>query len=99
MKLCPKCKEYPLFWNSYFQRFMCSRCGYETTKEEPKQKMYVTMKVEGRYIVQVDASTSEEAIELANQKFMDADFGELSDIVDSEAIIIENQKGDFIWEK
>lgn len=103
--ICPKC-DIPMFWNSYFQRFMCSGCGYEQEKEQevhkigsnPAAKMYVTMKVEGRFVVEVDTDNIEEAKKLANEAFMEANFGELSDI-DAEAIIVENEEGDYIWEK
>ena len=61
-------------------------------------KHYVTFKVEGRYIAEVDANSIDEAREKAANAFSDADFGELSDI-DGEDIIIEDEDGDYIWEK
>lgn len=63
-----------------------------------KQTFYVTFKVEGRYVVEVEAENIEGAIKEARPEFSDAYFGELQDI-DGEEIIIENEKGEYVWEK
>lgn len=62
-----------------------------------KQEYYVTMKVEGRFVVRVFAETVKEAKELAISEYTDADFGELEDI-DGDCIIVENVHGDILWE-
>lgn len=59
---------------------------------------YVTFKIEGRYVVGVRANSIEKAIELARDQYCDADFGELTDI-EGEEIIVENENGNFVWEK
>ena len=61
-------------------------------------KYYVTYKVEARYIAEVEAENIEEAIKTADAKYADADFGAAEDI-DGEAIIVEDEKGDYVWEK
>ena len=59
---------------------------------------YVTYKINARYVVEVEAENIEEAKKEAESSFLDADFGEAQDI-NGEAIIIEDQHGDFVWEK
>lgn len=61
-------------------------------------KYYVTYKIEAKYVVEVDANSSEEAREKATSEFFGADFGELNDI-DGEDIIVENEDGDYVWER
>ena len=61
-------------------------------------KYYVTYKVEARYITEVEADSLEEAMEKAESEYIDADFGVAEDI-DGEKIIVEDENGDFIWEK
>lgn len=59
---------------------------------------YVTYKVEARYIAKVEANNIKEALDKANNKYIDADFGEAEDI-DGEAIIIEDENGNYVWER
>lgn len=61
-------------------------------------KYYVTYKLEARYVAEVEAETLEEARKKAEEKYQDADFGEAEDI-NGEAIIVEDDRGDYIWEK
>ena len=61
-------------------------------------KYYVTYKIDARYIAEVEAENIEEAKQKAEVKFLDADFGEAEDI-DGEAIIVEDNNGDYVWEK
>ena len=61
-------------------------------------KFYVTYKVEGRYVAEVEASSIEEAKIKSTSNFIDADFGVLSDI-EGEDIIIEDEEGNYLWEK
>lgn len=61
-------------------------------------KYYVTYKVEARYIVEVEADSLEEAMDKAEEEYIDADFGKAEDI-DGEAIVVENENGDYIWER
>ena len=63
-----------------------------------KQEYYVTMKVEGRFIVKVLAETVTEAKELAVSEYTDADFGKLEDI-DGDCIIVEDVHGNFLDRK
>ncbi len=48
---------------------------------------YVTFKVEGRYVAEVQADSIEDAKAKANDKYFDEDFGALSDI-DGEPIFV-----------
>lgn len=61
-------------------------------------KYYVTWSIVGRYITEVEAEDEREAREKSFEKFWDASFGELKDI-DGYPIIVEDEKGDFVWEK
>ena len=61
-------------------------------------KYYVTYKLEARYIAEVEANDLEEAMQKAESEYLDADFGAAEDI-DGEKIIIEDENGNFIWEK
>lgn len=61
-------------------------------------KYYVTYKIDARYIAEVEADNIEEAKKKADGKFLDANFGEAEDI-DGEAIIVEDNNGDYVWEK
>lgn len=61
-------------------------------------KYYVTYKVEARYIAEVEADNLKEAMEKAESEYIDADFGVAEDI-DGEAIIVEDENGNYIWEK
>lgn len=58
---------------------------------------YVTFKIDARYVAEVEANSSEQARDMAIDKYIDADFGEAHDI-DAEPIIIENENGDYVWE-
>jgi adenylyl- and sulfurtransferase ThiI len=70
-------------------------------KSEVKKaaKMYVTYKIEGRFYAAVDADSIEEAKEKAEEAFSWANFGDLDEIVDSEPIIVEDDKYNIVWEK
>lgn len=61
-------------------------------------KHYVTYEITAKYVAEVEANNADDAIALANKKFSEADFGEASDI-DGEAIIVENENNDTVWEK
>lgn len=59
---------------------------------------WVTIKVDGRYVTQVVATSVDEAKGLAESRFADVNLGPL-EVVGSECIIIEDDKGNFVWEK
>jgi phosphomannomutase len=61
-------------------------------------KYYVTYKVEARYIAEVEANSLEEAMEKAESEYIDADFGVAEDI-DGEAVVVEDENGNYIWER
>lgn len=61
-------------------------------------KYYVTYKIDARYIAEVEADSIKEALEKAESKYCDADFGVAQDI-DGESIIIEDENGNFVWER
>ena len=59
---------------------------------------FVTFKVEARFVVSIDAEDIESALDEARNRFTDADFGEAEDI-EGEPIIVENEAGNYVWEK
>lgn len=61
-------------------------------------KYYITYRIDARYIVEVEADSAEEALEKSEEKYYGADFGEAEDI-DGEAVIVEDENGNFVWEK
>lgn len=61
-------------------------------------RYYVTYKVESRYIAAVEADSIEEARKKASEEFSDADFGVAEDI-GGEDIIIEDENGNYVWER
>ena len=61
-------------------------------------KFYVTYKIEARYVAKVEADNLEEAIKKAESEYLDADFGVAEDI-DGEMIVVEDEKGNFVYEK
>ena len=61
-------------------------------------KYYITYKIEARYVTEVEADNLEQAMKKAESEYLDADFGEAEDI-DSEMIAVEDEKGNFVWEK
>lgn len=63
------------------------------------KKAFVTIRVDGRYVTEVDmGKTVDETIARAESKFMHVDLGGL-DVVESEAVMIEDADGNYIWEK
>ena len=61
-------------------------------------KYYVTYRIDARFIAEVEADSIEEAKELAREEYEDADFGVARDI-DGEPVIIEDENGNYVWEK
>lgn len=59
---------------------------------------YVTLKVEGRFVAEVDATSIEEAQRKAMDQFCDADFGSLEDI-EGESIVAEDENENIVWER
>lgn len=58
---------------------------------------YVTIKVDGRYVAQVEADTIEEARKLGFEEFITANLNEM-EVVKSEDIIVEDED-DIVWER
>ena len=63
-----------------------------------KPHFWVTFRLNARYVAEVAAETKEDALRAAQEKYIDADFGEASDI-DGEAIVVEDENGTIVWEK
>lgn len=63
-----------------------------------KHKYYVTLRVDARYIAEVEASNIEDAKELAMDAWMDCDIGDLEDTT-GEVVVIEDENGDYVFEK
>lgn len=61
-------------------------------------KYYVTYRIDARYVAEVEAESLEEAKKKAEDNFCNADFGASQDI-DGEAITVENENGDYVWER
>jgi len=67
---------------------------------DEEKEFYVTYRIEGRYVAKVLAKDLEEALDKAEDKYCLADFGVLPDeYIDGEPIIVEDQDGNFVWEK
>jgi hypothetical protein len=62
------------------------------------KKFYVTCKIEARYIVEVEADNLADAMIKAEEEYYDADFGAAQDIC-GETIIVEDEDGNYVWEK
>ena len=60
-------------------------------------RYYVTYRIDARYIAKVDADSLEDALELADDMVIEADFGEAEDI-DSRRVIAEDENGNYVWE-
>lgn len=63
-----------------------------------KQNYYVTLRVEARYITKVEANDIDEAKQLAMGNWIGADIGDLEDTT-GEVVVIEDETGDYIYEK
>ena len=59
---------------------------------------FVTYKIEARFIAAVDADSIEEAKREARLRYEAADFGETESIC-GEPIIVEDEDGNYLWEK
>lgn len=59
---------------------------------------YVTYKIDARYTVKVEANSVKEALILADDEFIEEDFGAAKDI-EGEAIYVCDDKDDFVWER
>lgn len=59
---------------------------------------YVTFKIDGRYTVQLDAESQQDAEEIATAIFEAANLNEM-DIIDSKLIITEDEHGNFLREE
>ena len=64
-----------------------------------KKKYFVTFRIDARFVTEVEADSIEAAKEAAESNYMDANFGELEDIVDDECIIVEDADGNIVFEK
>lgn len=64
-------------------------------------KHFVTFRLDARFVAKVDTKNPKDIEEIkkkAVQVFESTDFGEAEDI-DGEPIIIEDEDGNYIWEK
>ena len=68
------------------------------TRQPVLAPYWVTIKVDGRYVTQVVATSVDEAKGLAESRFADVNLDPL-EVIGSECIIIEDAKGNFVWEK
>lgn len=59
----------------------------------------VTYKVDARYTTVVEANNLEEARSKADANYFGADFGAIDEVVSSEAIIVEDVNGNYVWGK
>ena len=63
-------------------------------------KAYVTLKIDGRYVAEIehDNMNVEQLKQLAIDAYIDEDFGPL-EAIESDVIIIEDENGNYIYEK
>ena len=64
-------------------------------KKSKKKKFTVSMAVDGRIDVEVEADTPEEAFEVAKDAFMDADLKNM-EVVDAHPVNCSDDKGNLI---
>lgn len=62
------------------------------------KRYYVIFRVEARFMAEVITHNLEDARKKAESIFTKADFGAATDI-DGEPIIIEDEHGNYVWEK
>ena len=67
-------------------------------RSHTKKKFWVTYKIDGRFVAEVEATSVEEALQEAEAEYMDTDFGKLADISGT-AIIVEDENDNYVWEK
>ncbi len=91
-ELCPGCGSH-LAYSSFEPSLPDSSPIWEEG-----ETFYVTFKIDARYIAEVKAKDAQEALQKAQSAYLDADFGAAEDI-DGKPIIVENEHGDFVWEK
>ena len=60
-------------------------------------KYYIKYAIDGRYVVEVEADSLEEALDKADEKYCNADFGALEDIIDAEIVRVEDENENPIW--
>lgn len=82
------------------ERAACLNVQTKTKSDVAQEgmKYYVTFKVDARYVAEVRAENIEDAIRKATECFQEADFGAAED-VDGEEIIVEDENGNYVWEK
>ena len=72
---------------------------FGSREKDGAKKAFVTLRVDGRYVVEVDMEeTVDETIARAGSEFMHVDLGGL-DVVEIDAVMIEDADGNCIWEK
>ena len=59
-------------------------------------KYYVTFKVDGRYVAEVEADSIEEAKKLGRDEYMDANLNEM-DVIFGQMVTVEDEE-DVVWE-
>ena len=65
--------------------------------EKKKETYYVTYSIHARYVAEVKAESINEALSLADDMFMVANFGQATDI-DGTAVCVDNDDDDCVWE-
>jgi len=76
--------------------YWASKNGVKT-EGKGKKKYYVIYHVTARYMAEVDADDLDEALELAEEKYVSADFGEAEDI-EGEAFAVDDENDNRLWE-
>ena len=68
------------------------------SENKMNKEFYVTFRIDGRFGTYVTAENLDAAKTAAIEKFYDADFGVL-ECVDTEIVTVEDESGNFIYEK
>ena len=66
--------------------------------EKDYQDYYVTIKIDARAVVPVRATSYEEAMQKAKDDFIDLNLNEI-EIVESDVILVEDEDGNYAYEK
>ena len=102
---CDTCGQVSLSSHANYCPY-CTRdtvANFTAVRMQKKTKLaYVTFAIDARLVVKVPVEKDdaiEGILEKAENEYMSADLGELRDIISGKPVIIEDEDGNYIWEK
>jgi hypothetical protein len=70
----------------------------KTNEKANNKEYFVTFRIDGRFVAKVTATDLETAKKEAIEYYQDADFGVL-ECVDSDIVVVEDEQGNYVYEK